>query len=220
MRNRDRAVGRTPGARRRRLPADALPALPDTQPRELIAAAGREEGDRARLYGRTATGLLRYHHWLADTSPGRIGWLLGVRASMMAANLLACTEALVHAGNGHLQRDRSSMQMGGGPVPWWSAGAIVAAELGEAYAFLAGAVGTIRHHGVQDPPPDTIEGMLYALPGDPSLVDPRGLAVPPARRESPWYGYAPLDPAQLSSVDAIVFVKDIPDGPAWWPTGA
>ena len=220
MRNPDRSVGRTPEARQLRLLADDLTALLDTQTPELIAASSPDEWDRARLYGRTATGLLRYHHWLADTSPGRIGWLLGVRASMMAANLLACTEAVVHAGNGHLQRDRSSMQMGGGPVPWWSAGAIVAAQLGEAYAFLAGAVGTIRHHGVLDPPPDTIEGLLSALPGDPSLVDPRRLAAPPARRESAWYGYAPLDPAQLSSVDAIVFVKDIPDGPAWWPTGA
>ena len=48
----------------------------------------------------------------------------------------------------------------------------------------------------------------------------RRLAVPPAARVSPWYGYAPLDPAHLASMDAIVFVKDIPDGPVWWPTGA
>jgi erythromycin esterase-like protein len=220
MRNPERSVGQTAEAQRLRLLADDLTALLDTQAPHLIAESTPDEWDRARLYGRTATGLLRYHRWLADTSPGRIGWLLGVRASMMAANLLACTEALVHAGNGHLQRERSSMQMGGGPVSWWSAGAIVSARLGEEYAFLAGALGTIRHRGVQDPPQDTIEGLLSALPDSPVVVDPGRLAVPPARRESPWYGYAPLDPDHLRSVDAIVFVRDIPDGPVWWPTGA
>lgn len=27
---------------------------------------------------------------------------------------------------------------------------------------------------------------------------------------SPWYGYAPLDPAHLATYDGIVFVKDAP----------
>jgi hypothetical protein len=35
---------------------------------------------------------------------------------------------------------------------------------GDRYAFLATALGTIRHHGVDAPPPATIEGLLYALP--------------------------------------------------------
>ena len=68
----------------------------------------------------------------------------------MAANLLAIAErgpALVHAHNGHLQRDMSSMRMGDLPLEWWSAGAIVSAQLGERYAFLATALGTIRHQG-------------------------------------------------------------------------
>ena len=98
----------------------------------------------------------------------------------MAANLLAIAErgpALVHAHNGHLQRDKSSMRMGGRPLEWWSAGAIVSAQLGEEYAFLATALGTIRHHGVETPPPDTIEGLLYALPEDRYVVDARRLAA-------------------------------------------
>ena len=136
----------------------------------------------------------------------------------MAANLLAIAErgpALVHAHNGHLQRDKSTMRMGDLPLEWWSAGAIVSAQLGEGYAFLATALGTIRHHGVDTPPPDTIEGLLYALPEDRYVVDARRLAailgdVTPAPRVSPWFGYSPLDPAHVASNDGIVFVKDAP----------
>jgi hypothetical protein len=101
------------------------------------------------------------------------------------------------------------MRMGGQPLEWWSAGAIVDAHLGEGYAFLATAVGTICHHGVDAPPPDTVEGLLYALPAERCLVDPRRLAgLTPAARVSPWFGYSPLDPAHLAGTDGIVFVKD------------
>jgi erythromycin esterase-like protein len=214
------SVGQTPEAKRLRLLADDLVALLDTQTPHLIAASLRDDWDRARMYGRTATGLLRYHFWMADTSPSRMARLLGLRDSMMAANLLAIAErgpALVHAHNGHLQRDKSGMQMGDLPLEWWSAGAIVSAHLGEGYAFMATALGTIRHHGVETPPPDTIEGLLYALPEDRCVVDARRLAailgdVTPAPRVSPWFGYSPLDPAQVPSTDGIVFVKDAPPG--------
>jgi erythromycin esterase-like protein len=210
------SVGQTPEAKQLRLLADDLVTLLDTQTPHLIAASSRDDWDRARMYGRTATGLLRYHFWMADTSPSRMARLLDQRASMMAANLLAIAErgpALVHAHNGHLQRDKSTMRMGGLPLEWWSAGAIVSAQLGEGYAFMATALGTIRHHGVDTPPPDTIEGLLYALPEDRYVVDARRLAailgdVTPAPRVSPWFGYSPLDPAHLASNDAIVFVKD------------
>jgi erythromycin esterase-like protein len=145
-----------------------------------------------------------------------MAWLLLLRDSMMAANLLAVAEhgpALVSAHNGHLQRDKSTMRMGDLPLEWWGAGAIVSARLGEGYAVLATALGTIRHHGVDTPPPDTIEGLLYRLPEDRYVVDARRLAaalgdVTPAPRVSPWYGYSPLDPAHVASNDGIVFVKD------------
>jgi erythromycin esterase-like protein len=210
------SVGQTPEAKQLRLLADDLVALLDMQTPHLIAASSPEDWHRARLYGRTATGLLRYHFWMADTSPGRMARLCALRDSMMAANLLAVAEqgpALVHAHNGHLQRDKSTMRMGGLPLEWWSAGAIVSAQLGDGYAFLATALGTIHHHGVDTPPPDTIEGLLYALPEDRYVVDARRLAavlgeVTPAHRVSPWYGYSPLDPAHLASIDGIVFVKD------------
>ncbi|WP_328768665.1 erythromycin esterase family protein [Streptomyces sp. NBC_00286] len=209
------SLGRTPEAKQLRLLADDLVALLDAQTPHLIATSTREDWHRARLYARTATGLLRYHYWMADTSPNRMARLGGLRDSMMAANLLALAErgpTLVNAHNSHLQRE-GSMRMGDLPGEWWSAGAMVSARLGESYAFLATALGTIRHQGVDTPPPDTVEGLLYALPQQRCLVDPRELATtladaPPAPRESPWYGYAPLNPAHLTGTDGIVFVKD------------
>ncbi|MGB2570979.1 erythromycin esterase family protein [Micromonospora citrea] len=215
-----RSVGRTPEAQQLRLLADDLVTLLDAQIPQLLAASSPDDWARARLYGRTATGLLRYHFWMADPSSGRMARLLALRDSMMAANLFAIAErgpALVAAHNGHLQRNKSTTRMGGLPLQWWSAGAIVSAHLGDGYAFLATALGTIRHHGVDAPPPDTVEGVLYALPEDRYVVDPRRLAtalatMTPAARVSPWFGYSPLDPAHVADTDGIVFVKDVPAG--------
>jgi erythromycin esterase-like protein len=220
MRDPARSVGQSAEAGRLRLLADDLVALLDAQTPHLLAVTSREDWERARLYGRTATGLLRYHYWMADASPARMTRLVGVRDQMMAHNLLAVAArgpALVHAHNSHLQREKSTMRMGGMPVAWWSAGALVSARLGEEYAFVATALGTIRHRGVDAPPPDTVEGLLYALPRDRCLVDARRLAAvlgdtPPAARVSPWFGYAPLDPAHLADRDGMVFVKDVPRG--------
>lgn len=218
MRDPARSVGQSPEAARLRLLADDLVALLDEHMPHLVAATTPDDWDRARLYGRTATGLLRYHHWMADTSPARMTRLLGVRDQMMAHNLLAVAArgpALVHAHNSHLQREKSTMRMWEGPVEWWSAGALVSARLGEEYAFVATALGTIRHQGVDTPPPDTVEGLLYALPEDRCLVDAARLATAladthPSPRVSPWFGYSALDPAHLAAGDALVFVKDVP----------
>ncbi|MEW2403668.1 erythromycin esterase family protein [Streptomyces sp. NPDC046862] len=212
-----RSVGQSAEARELRLLADDLVALLDARTPDLITGASRDGWDRARLYGRTATGLLRYHFWMAETSPIRMTRLVGERDRMMADNLLAVAEggpALVHAHNGHLQRHKSTMRMGGLPLEWWSAGALVSAHLGDRYAFLATALGTIRHQGVDTPPPDTVEGLLYALPEDRYVVDAPRLATAlgdsrPAPRVSPWFGYSPLDPAHVAGHDGIVFVKNI-----------
>jgi hypothetical protein len=210
------SVGRSSDAERLRVLADDLVALLEAQTPRLIETSTEEEWHRARLCGRTAVGLLRYHYWMADTSPARMTWLVGVRDQMMAHNLLAVAArrpALVHAHNGHLQREKSTMRMSGKPVEWWSAGALVSSRLGEGYAFVATALGTIRHQGVDTPPPDTVEGLLYALPADRCVVDVRRLAAVlgdarPAPRVSPWFGYSPLDPAHLADSEGIVFVKD------------
>jgi erythromycin esterase-like protein len=212
-----RSVGQTPEAKELRVLADDLVALLDAQAPYLTAASPRGDWDRARLYGRTAVGLLRYHAAMADPSPSRMARLLATRDSIIAANLLAIVErgpALVNAHNSHLQRDRSTMPIGGQPHEWWSAGALVSVQLGERYAFLATGLGTIRHQGVEAPPPDTVEGLLYALPQDRYVVDARRLAAVlggrgPVPRMSPWFGYAPLDPARVAGTDGIVFVKDM-----------
>ncbi|MGW2025539.1 erythromycin esterase family protein [Streptomyces decoyicus] len=212
------SVGQSAEASRLRLLADDLVALLDAQTPHLLAATSRDDWDRARLYGRTATGVLRYHYWMADTSPARMARLCALRDVMMAHNLLAVAArgpALIHAHNSHLQREKSTMQMWQGPVEWWSAGALVSAQLGKEYAFVATALGTIRHQGVDTPPPDTVEGLLHALPEDRCVIDAPLLATAlgdtrPAPRVSPWFGYAPLDPAHLADRDGIVFVKDIP----------
>ncbi|MFY7066370.1 erythromycin esterase family protein [Nocardiopsis changdeensis] len=210
-----RSVGRSAEAVRLRLIADDLVALLDEQAPRLVASSSREEWERARQDGRTALGLLRYHHWMADTSPGRMGRLLGVRDAMMAAELLALAErgpVLASGHNSHFQRQESTMTLWQGPVRWWSAGALAGTRLGEEYAFWATAVGAIGDRGVGAPPPDTVEGMLYALPGERCVVDPAGLATAlagaePAARVSPWFGYAPLDPAHLPGLDGLAFAR-------------
>ncbi|MFE0701426.1 erythromycin esterase family protein [Streptomyces sp. NPDC058872] len=212
-----RSVGRTVGARELRLLADELVGLLDDQAPHLIAVDSRNGLERARLYGRAALGLLHYHHGMAEASPTRLARLVAVRDRMMAQNLLAIAArgpAFVYAHHAHLQRAKSSMRMGGAPLEWWSAGARASAELGEEYAFVAMALGTIRHQGVGVPPPDSVEGRLYALPDDRCLVDARRLATlladaPPVPRASPWFGYAPLDPEHLEVTDGLVFVKDV-----------
>ncbi|WP_049558242.1 erythromycin esterase family protein [Nonomuraea sp. SBT364] len=211
-----RSIGRSAGAGELLLLAEDLVALLGARTPHLIETSSRDDWHRARLYGRTATGLLRYHYWMADTSPGRMPRLMGQRDTMMAANLLAVAErgpGLVHAHNRHLQRELSTMELAGTHLEWWSAGAIVSACLGEAYAFVATGVGTIRHRGVGAPPAGTVEGHLYALPADHCLVDPRQLAAAVGEavpRVSPWFGYFPLDPAHLTRADGIAFVKDLP----------
>ncbi|MET9361657.1 erythromycin esterase family protein [Streptomyces sp. NPDC006632] len=220
MRDPARSVGRSVRAKELRLLADDLVALFDEQTPHLMTATSRDAWDRARLFGRTATGLLRYHYWMADPAPSRMTRLVALRGRMMADNLTAVAErgpALVHAHNAHLQRDLSTMRMGGAPLEWWSAGALVSARMGTDYAFLATALGTIRHQGVDVPPPATLEGLLYGLPEDRCVVDARRLAAalattPPTPRVSPWFGYAPFDPAHLATTDGIVFVKDVVAG--------
>ncbi len=201
------SIGQSADARRLRLIADDLVALLDTQAPQLSA----EDRERAALYGRTATGLLRYHHWLADASPARWTRLSALRDAMMAANLRAVAEhgpALVYASNLHLQRNKTSMAFGDQRLEWWSAGAITGTHLGDRYAFLASALGTV---GGDTPSPDTVEGILSTLPWDRSLIDARRLAevaAEPTPRTSPDFAYFPLAPAQLDMIDGVVFVKE------------
>ncbi|TMR11231.1 erythromycin esterase family protein [Nonomuraea turkmeniaca] len=218
----DQSVGQSTEARELRLIADDLVALLDAYTPHLIASTSRDEWWRASLHGRTATGLLRYHFWMADSSPARVWRLMALRDAMMADNLLAVAEhgpALVSAHNRHLQRDKSFWQLADMPLEWWSAGAIVSARLGDQYAFLASALGAMPHQALPAPHPGTVEGLLYTLPGNRSLIDARRLAAalaeagrkPVPRTDiSANYSYFALDPAHLGDNDGIVFVKDMP----------
>ncbi|MEV4359325.1 erythromycin esterase family protein [Nonomuraea sp. NPDC049625] len=200
------SIGQSADAQRLRLIADDLLAALDTQAPQLSA----EDRERAELYGRTAIGLLRYHYWMADASPERWARLSALRDATMAANLRAIAEngpALVFASNLHLQRNKTFMPFGDQQLEWWSAGAIAETHLGGRFAFLASAFGTV---GDDIPSPDTVEGMLSTLPWGHSLIDARRLAeavTKPAKRVSDDFAYFPLDPAQLDTIDGVVFLK-------------
>ncbi|TYB68763.1 erythromycin esterase family protein [Nonomuraea sp. PA05] len=223
-----RSVGNSPDVAELRLLADDLVPLLTTHAPHLIPATSgtdreRAEWERAHLYARTATGLLRYHAGMADPSPQRVARLLGLRDAMMADNLEAVARhgpALVFAHNRHLQREISRWRLADLDLEWWSAGAIIAARLGTGYAFLASGLGAVRHQGLGDPDPGTVEGVLAALPGQRYLVDSRMLAsalegakLTQRTDTADNYGYFPLDPDQLGATDGIIFVKDVAGGP-------
>lgn len=103
-----RTVGR---GRPTRLLADDLVTRPARQTPHLSGSTSRDGWDRARLYGRTGTGLLRCHHGMADTSPARMTRPVSVRSQMTAHNLLTPGErgpALVHAHSTHFRRAKGS----------------------------------------------------------------------------------------------------------------
>ena len=218
MRDPTRSVGRTPEADELRLLADDLVALLDAQTPRLIAASSREDWHRARLYARTADRaaalpLLDGRHLARP--PGAAARHQGRDDGRQPARPRRTRpDAGVHAHNGHLQRDKSSMRMGGAPLEWWSAGAIVSAHLGDGLRLP-------RHRPRHDPPPRR----GHAAAGHPrrdcctrcpttassstsTRWRPPSADVKPVARVSPWFGYAPLDPAHLPSIDGLVFVKD------------
>jgi hypothetical protein len=184
------SVGQTPDAKDLCLLADDLVALLDAQAPHLIAASSQEEWHRACLYWRTATGPLRYHFWMADTSSSRMARLLGLGFD-----------------DGRQPARHRRTRAGAGVRPQRASSA------GHQLAHLARALGTIRHQGVDAPPPDTIEGLLYALRMSVTSSTPADWPLPsPTRRPlpgCPLVGYSPLDPAHVASTDGIVFVRDV-----------
>ncbi|MFI6180263.1 erythromycin esterase family protein [Nonomuraea sp. NPDC051191] len=212
-----RSIGGTPEVKELRLIADDLGVLLTAHAPRLAAVTSEGDRWRAGLYARTASGLLRYHAAMADPSPARLGTLMSLRDTMMAGNLDAIVRredrrgpTLVFAHNRHLQRDESRLWFAGEPLRWWSAGAVLAADLGDRYAFAAAGFGS---RGTDVPAPGTLEGILSALPEDRVVVDPRRLAGAldgtPAPRVPADHTYLSLDPATVHQADAIVFLKEI-----------
>lgn len=206
-----KSVGSSEDVVKLRLIADDLNSLLVANTPRLIAES-RDDWWRARMYGRTAAGLLRYHTAMAWNSPARIPLLLSIRDAMMSENLKSIAElgrTLVFAHNQHLRRERSGMDFAGVFQQWWSAGAIISAQLGDMYAFLATAIGSMPRHGIEEPPADTLEGVLYGLPGDHIVksadIDRTGLV-----KRTSDYRYFPLEPDLVDDQHGILFIKRIP----------
>ncbi|GGP83177.1 erythromycin esterase family protein [Saccharothrix coeruleofusca] len=218
-----RSVGARAEVGELRLIVDDLRAALVAEAPRLIAATSRHDWWVACLRGRAAAGLLRYHAGMADTSDARLPRLMDLREAMMAENLCSIVDAewergptLVFAHNRHLQKDPSRWQLARHALEWWSSGAIVGAQRGEQYAFVATALGTAPGQGVGAPPAGTLEDVLARLPGEAHLVDSASLAatlreagVEPAARvgTSRDHSYFALDPARLDGSDAIAFLK-------------
>ncbi|MBB3038849.1 erythromycin esterase family protein [Hoyosella altamirensis] len=222
------SIGSSPDARHLRLITDDLVALLYSESPQLAASLSADEWWRARLYGRTALGLLRYHAAVADSSVARVPRLLGLRDELMASNLQAIVAremtrgpTLAFAHNRHLQKYKSHWVFEGQDIEWWSAGAIVDVQLGRDYAFLATALGTAPHHDLGAPSEHTLEGVLAAaLAENRTVMNSTGLRkalesagiYPEIRTEtSANLSYFALDPKFLHLTDGIVYIKELFD---------
>jgi erythromycin esterase-like protein len=133
----------------------------------------------------------------------------------MAQNLLDIRDiesqrgpTLVFAHNLHLQRNRSTMQMGPMELNWSSAGAIISSLLGERYTFIATSLGRSETIDLQAPETDTFEGHLQSQ--IPAWALTPAAAVNPARTRTdtnPMQGYFPLEQALLDTTDAILHIN-------------
>ncbi|GAA3805707.1 erythromycin esterase family protein [Sphaerisporangium flaviroseum] len=227
-----RSVGSSADVSELRLITDDLLTLLVSESPRLVSATSRDDWWQACLFGRTAAGLLRYHTVMADPSASRVVRLMGLRDTMMADNLGAIVESqaqrghtLVFAHNRHLQKDKSRWtlppgwgSLEGRTLEWWSAGAIVSAQLGDQYAFVASALGAARGQGLNVPRADTLEGVLSTLPENRYVIDSArlataldGMGTELALRtdDSVNYDYFALDPDHLKETDGVVFIRDI-----------
>ncbi|MFI9505432.1 erythromycin esterase family protein [Nocardia sp. NPDC052566] len=212
-----RSIGDSARARALRVAADDVLAVFQTEAPGLRGAGSEIAFERANLFARTAVGLLRYHAAMAADTPDRFGVLCQERDRMMAANLLDIARSapdrggcLVFAHNSHLQRHRSSMRMAGQHLHWWSAGALVAAELGDRYVFIGSDTADLA---APQSDSSSLQYLLADATGERGLFPVRPLLT--ALRAHPGvpavvpedFRYAPIDPAQLDGMDAIVSMR-------------
>ncbi|WP_395292651.1 erythromycin esterase family protein [Kitasatospora hibisci] len=227
-----RSIGASPDALELRAVTDDLLTTLYARLPHLVAASSRAAWQLAELHGRTALGLLRYHSQLAEIAPPdrRLSRLTGVRDTLMAENLLDIRArerrrgpTLVFAHNAHLQRNPSSMDMGGTAVGWFSAGAVTSTLVGDQYAFVVTSLGSSTTIGLDAPPANTYEDVLQqAAPAGCALFDAnrlrKALAAPdgpaPLVRTDvrPEQGYFPLGAAILEQCDAVLHVASASGG--------
>ncbi|GAB3821572.1 erythromycin esterase family protein [Kribbella italica] len=169
------SIGATAEAVRLRAIADDLLTTLYTRAPELIAATSRADWYRARVHATAALGLLRYHQQAAQQTDetARISGLLAVRDVIMAQNLLDIRtledrrgRTLVCAQNAHLQRNRSTLQMGGMTLTWHSAGAILSSLNGDRYAVV---ISTLDPTGIDR---TTVESADAILPVVANAIPP------------------------------------------------
>ncbi|MFF2109090.1 erythromycin esterase [Rhodococcus sp. ACS1] len=215
-----RSVGATAEAGQLRLIADDLMTLLASEAPRLVAAGTRDEWWEAELHGRVATRLLSYHAGMAENSPRRIARLLGIRDTLMADNLSALVRreadrgpTFVFAHNGHLLKGETHWDLAGMHLHWWCAGAHLDLRFGDAYTVIGSAVGEAPGHGIGQPPPGTLEDLLFAV-GESCLVPAAAMADAvrgAQKRADPSSNstYFPLDPACLGELDAVLFVRHL-----------
>lgn len=204
--------GASPGAGELRLIADdLLTALHDAVP----APDGRRAWLAARTRLLAGIALLRYHRHAAE--PGdmgaRQGRLLGARDVMIAENVLDIRAiegsrgpTMLFANNAHLQRNRCGWSGNGISSEWTSAGAIVAAVLGEQYTFIAGALGRSAVKGLAAPAPGTFEASFPT--GTWGLFEPDAVTGTAREDHTPAQGYFPLDRATVEGADGVLYIAD------------
>ncbi|MEU5909315.1 DUF6194 family protein [Micromonospora sp. NPDC047527] len=203
-----RSVGRSADAQRLRVIAD------DLLTEMYLRAPRRPEGwPAANVAATSAVALLRYHAEAAAplAREERFARLAQVRDALMAENLLAIRAAEAHRGptlafahNRHLQRNPSTMTVAGTDQPWFGAGAIVGALLGDRYAVLVGSLGASPALGIDAPAASTYEGTLQRLTHLPRYV--RAADVEPAEKRSHDYRYFPLDEATIAHADGVLHI--------------
>ncbi len=178
--------------------AQALRVVADDLASALRRAAPDAEDpaayDHIVAHARTALGLLRYHATMANEAPDRIGALLGIRAEMMADNLLDIVAreqdrgpTFVFAHNAHLRRTNAS------------AGALVAVTLGSRYVVVTS---DANPHSE----PCTLQHALASKTIRRALFKdlPTGLKA----GEPILPGHLPLTPEDVQGSDAVIFVAD------------
>jgi len=212
------SVGACPEAHRLRAIADDMCVELQLRAPELIAATSRDEWHSARTHLTAAVHLLRYHAKCArQVEEGdRLTGMCATRDASMADNLadIRSIEAaggatLVFAHNAHLQRNPSTMSMGGETIEWSSAGAIFSALHGDAYRLIIGSLGRSAAIDLGDPAPDTFEGLLQSRTATWELTAADTVPAGRTRTDTvPMQGCFPLDQRTLDCADAVLHVAD------------
>lgn len=211
------SIGATAEAEQLRSIADDMLNLLYARAPGLIAATSRDEWFRAKTQLTAGLGLLRYHKQSAQhlEQNARISLLSATRDALMAQNLLDIRgiearrgPTMVFAHNVHLQQSRSNLRMPDLELNWFGAGAIVESLLGDQYTFIAGSLGRSEALQLEEPEPDTYEGVLQGRITTWGLTTPAAVGSARKRTDTaPEQGYFPLDDATVGVAEAILHIN-------------